>query len=188
MRKARFLLVSLTTFLSLTACGDHLGNYQIEEVRMVSEMPRGDEEVFPDPLPYREFIRIELSSSANLNRMETGPGLYTDADFCPIGNRNQIIVFGPLGTDGHALENWRRTSAFQPSEKDGRFHYFVYVVPKSPARKRFGNSPDLIPAYDVWKARRPICLRFFVAGYNLVKSRSDVVELPGDVLQRALRN
>ena len=187
MAQRHIWLFSLAALFSLSACGEHLGNYEVEEGRRVSETPRGDAVDFPHPV-YREFLRIELSSSTNLNRMDTGAGLYVDADFCPMDNRLQIIAFGPLATDGHSVENWLRTTALQPSDKDGRFHYYVYVVPRSPARKPYSNSPDLIPEYDLRTADKDICLRFFIPGYNIVKSRSDVVEVPASALQTALRD
>lgn len=171
--------------ICLNACGDHLGTYTLEEVTLVRELPQNDTLDWPAH-PYPEFLRIELSSEANLNTANTGPGLYTDADFCPLRNSNRLIAFEPIATDERALQDYRRGRKLVANARDGRFHYFVYVVPSSSQRKPYTNSTDNIPAYDLRRQKQDICLRFFVPGYNLITSRSDVVRIPTQVLARAL--
>jgi hypothetical protein len=116
--------------LGLSACGDHLGDYRAEDVRMVREIPPHLSVTGMLP-PYPQYVRIELSSQANLNLAETGAGLYTEADFCPLREGNRMIAFGPAASDGKAVESWLRTGGLTPDRRDGRFHYFVYVVPGS---------------------------------------------------------
>jgi hypothetical protein len=175
-------LVAMT--LSLTACGEHLGDYSIADVRLVREIP--PDAVDGRSAPYAEYLRVELTSKTNLNRAKTGPGLYTDADFCPLRNPDRMIVFGPVGNDGKAVEGWRR-DRFAPDRRDGRYHYLIYVVPSSPPRKLFANSTGDIPGYDVGKEVRDLCVRFHVPGYNIIPSRSKTVRVAGALVKAAFQ-
>jgi hypothetical protein len=169
--------------LWLSACGDHLGEYQLEDVRVVRNIPA----VALDgrnPPSTSDYLRIELSSNSSLYAANTGPGLYTDADFCPLRNPHRLIAFGPIARDGTAVEEYKRDDELR-RESDGRYHYFVYLAPTSPPRKLFDNSKDLIPAYDVRTQGRDLCLRFFVPGYNIIPSRSDTMRIPAETLERA---
>jgi hypothetical protein len=159
----------------------------MENVRLVRELPQNETIDWP-PHSYPEFLQVELSSDFNLNEANTGPGLYTDADFCPLRNSNRLIAFEPIAADQHAVEGWRRGRQLTRDRRDGRYHYFVYVVPTSPARKLFNNSEDQIPAYDLRQQRRSICVRFFVPGYNIIASHSDPVEVPTDMIEKAFES
>jgi hypothetical protein len=176
-------LFALTTCLS--GCGDHLGTYTLEDVTLVRQLPQNDTLNWP-ALPYPEFLRIELSSEANLNTANTGPGLYTDADFCPLRDSNHLIAFEPIGTDERSVQDYAGVRKLVSDPRDGRFHYFVYVVPSSARRKPYTNSSENIPAYDLRRQKQDICLRFFVPGYNVITSRSDTIRIPAQVLARAL--
>jgi len=151
----------------------------------VRQLPHNDTLDWPAH-PYSEYLRIELSSEFNLNAAHTGPGLYTDADFCPLSNADQIIAFEPVASDELAVEDWRRGKGLSPDSRDRRYHYFVYVVPSSPPRKLYSNSEDQIPGYDLRRQRSDLCFRFYVPGYNIIPSRSDTVRVPVEVLARAL--
>lgn len=181
VRRAAFFALAL----GLSACGDHLGTYKLEDVRVVQQLPQRNTPDWP-AYPYSQYLRIELSSEFNLNTANTGPGLYTDADFCPLRDPNRLIAFGPVANDELPVESWKRQQRLAPDRRDGRYHYFVYVVPSSSQRKLFTNSTDQIPAYDLRHDQRPICIRFFVPGYNIIKSRSDAVEIPAQSIARAL--
>jgi hypothetical protein len=182
--RLRFITVLPAMALGLGACGDYLGEYEVEEVRLVREIP-SDASPTGEPLPYRQYIRVELSSGANLNAAETGPGLYTDADFCPLRNPHRIIAFGPLASDGKAVESWNRSGGLSPDNRDGRYHYFVYVVPNSPPRKLLRNSTDVIREYDLRAGGHDLCLRFFVPGYNIIASRSGTVRIAARLIATA---
>ncbi|CAA9526459.1 MAG: hypothetical protein AVDCRST_MAG31-1975 [uncultured Sphingomonas sp.] len=176
------LLVAAFT-VCLSGCGDYLGEYRLEDVRLTNELPADalDGKFVPDG---RQFFRVELSSDTSLYAAETGPGLYTDADFCPLSNPHRLIAFGPVASDEKAVEDYRRERELKPSG-DGRYHYFVYLVPRSAPRKLISNSDDIIPAYNLTDANRDICVRFFVPGYNIIKSRSSTVKVPADRLSAA---
>jgi hypothetical protein len=169
--------------LSLSGCGDHLGAYTIDDVRLVAALPQNDTLDWP-PHPYPEFLRIELSSSFDLSGVNTGPGLYTDADFCPLRNSHRLIAFGPISNDETYVDG--RSRRLEPDPRDGRYHYLVYVVPSSPPRKLYTNSKQQIPGYDLRKQKQEICLRFFIPGYNLVPSRSDVLRISSDRLTSSI--
>ena len=182
--KRLVLTTVLTLPLWLSACGDHLGEYRMEDVRLVRAIPPAAVDGRTDS-PYPEFVRIELSSPASLYDAETGPGLYADVDFCPLRNPDRLIAFGPLANDEDGVESWKRRKALTPDRRDKRYHYFVYVVPRSPPRKLFTSSEDTIPGYDLRKQRRGICLRFHVPGYNIIPSRSDTVQIRAETLATA---
>lgn len=182
MRRA---LVSLL-MVPLAGCGDYLGDYRLEDVQLVADIPP----VATDGMKYQrasEYVRIELSSEASLYAANTGPGLYANVDFCPLRNPDQIIAFGPVASDEKAVESWKRNEVLKPDPHDQRYHYFVYVVPRSSARKIFANSEKEVPGYDLRRQRQDVCLRFFVGGYHIVPSRSDTVEVPAHAIEAALR-
>ena len=176
---------SVIMLCGLVGCGEYLGDYKVSDVRLVREMPLGDEPSGPNP-PYPRYLRVELASTASLYTAHTGPGLYTKADFCPFDNGDALIAFGPQATDGHAVEDWKRQTPLQRDKQDGLYHYFVYIVPSSPARKLFANSESTIPEYNILSQRKPICVRFFVPGYNITASRSNTIEISAEQLSQAL--
>lgn len=176
------LTAAMPMLLGVSACGDHLGDYQLEDVRIVEHIPAEALDGGTAPST-AEYIRIEVSSKTSLYAAKTGPGLYTDADFCPLRDAHRLIAFGPIASDGKAVEDYKREEELRP-ERDGRYHYFVYVAPSSPPRKLFSNSDDVIPAYDVREKKGDVCLRFFVPGYNIIPSRSDTVRIGAETLAR----
>lgn len=175
----------LSLAVPLSACGDHLGAYEVEEVRLVDQLPQNDTLDWP-PHPYAEFLRIEVSSTSNLSAINTGPGVYTDADFCPLRDAYRLLALGPIANDETFIDG--RSRHLIPDRRDGRYHYLIYVVPSSSARKLFSNSVDEKPPYDLRKQGRDLCLRLFLAGYNLIPSRSDVIKVPAKTLADALRS
>jgi hypothetical protein len=182
--KRLVVILVLSLPLWVSGCGDHLGEYRTEDVRLVPAIPPAAVNGMTNS-PYPEFVRIELSSPTNLYDAKTGPGLYADADFCPLRNPNRMIVFGPVANDEDAVERWKRKKALTPDSRDKRYHYFVYVVPRSPPRKLFSNSKDTITGYDLRNQPRDICLCFHVPGYNIVPSRSDTVKIHAETLSAA---
>ena len=172
---------ALGMVFGLSACGDHLGTYTVEDARLVRDLPQNETLDWPRH-SHPEYLRIELSSLFDLSGANTGPGLYTDADFCPLRDSHRLIAFEPIAKDEVAVGHRR----LRPDRRDGRFHYFVYVVPSSPSRKLFANSEDQIPEYDLRQQRRDICLRAFVPGYNITPSRSDIIRVSADTLARGL--
>ncbi len=185
MKQIFLPMTCLIASFNLSACGEKLGTFQVQDAHLVRQLPQGDETA-PFTNPYPEYLRIEISSRANLNAADTGAGLYVNADFCPFDNRDQIIAFGPLATDEHAVESWLRRDKLKPDHRDGRFHYFVYLVTKSPPRKIFSNSPNEIVGYDLVAQRQDICFRFSVPGYNIIPSQSDIVQVPIELVRNAI--
>ena len=169
----------------LVACGDNLGDYRLEDVRVVEDISQVAIEGMEFQAP-SEYLRVELSSEASLYTANTGPGLYADADFCPLKNADQMIAFGPVATDEKAVESWKRDDVLQRDPHDQRYHYFVYIVPSSPQRKIFANSDDT-PAYDLRRQVRDVCVRFHVPGYNIQASSSNTVQIPANAIEGAFR-
>lgn len=170
----------------LNACGEHLGEYQFEDVLLVHSLPTAAVDG-KNPQPYREYLRVELSSQTSLFAAKAGPGLYTDADFCPLRDQNRLIAFGPVATDGNAVEDWKRKGALALNLRDKRYHYFVYLVPSSPPRKIFASSGHAMQAYDLRRQKQAVCLRFHIPGYNIIPSRSDVVQIHAETLASAFK-
>lgn len=179
------IVLAAALIVATGGCGEHLGAYRAEDVRLVSTIPPAALDGVE--VPYKEYLRIELSSPKSLYAAETGGGLYTEADFCPLRNRYQMVGFGPVSTQGRRVESWAGGQAPSRRSRDGRFHYFVYIVPQSAARKPYPNADETLPAYDLRRQRRDICLRFFAPGYNIIPSRSDTVRIPADSIAAALR-
>jgi hypothetical protein len=177
------LAAGLPLALFLSSCGDHLGEYQLQDVRLVRQIPE-DALDGRDAPSSSEYLRVELSSETSLYAANTGAGLYTDADFCPLRDPHRLIAFGPIASDGKAVEDYKREEELRP-EGDGRYHYFVYLALSSPARKLFSNSDDVIAEYDLRQQRRDVCVRFFVPGYNITPSRSTTVAIPASTLLAA---
>ena len=182
MQKALLLLT-----LMLGGCGDYLGEYRLERVRLVDTVPLVARYGMNYPRSTK-YLRIEVSSNVSLYAANTGPGLYADVDYCPLNNPDRMIAFGPLAADDKAVESWKRNSILRPDSGDRRYHYFVYVAASSAARKLFMNSTDEIPAYDLRRPEDDVCLRFHVPGYNIIPSRSDKVKVPARDIEAAVRD
>lgn len=188
MRGPRRLFAVIAILIGLNGCGSHLGEYKVEDVTVVHRYPEDGSEyddVAAIASHYHEFVRVEISSVFNLFDADTGAGLYTNADFCPMRNDHRIIAFEPRASDEKAVESWKRTEKYAPNGNDGRYHYFVFLVSRSPARKIFSNDSGLIEEYDLRSANAPICLKFSVPGYNLTPSQSSVIQVSRELLGKA---
>ncbi len=181
----RRLPIFLSLPLWLSACGDHLGEYQVKHVKLVHALPPAA--IDGKSSQPGEYLRVELSSRTSLYAAQTGAGLYTDADFCPLRNRIRLIAFGPVASDENAVEDWKRKGPLTPDPRDNRYHYYVYLGPSSPPRKLLANWEDTIPAYDLRGQDRDVCLRFFIPGYNVIPSQSDVVRVSGETIASAFK-
>jgi hypothetical protein len=184
-RKHFFLLSLMTPMAALSGCGERLGSYAVGNVQLVTEAP-SELGIQNNPPPYSEFIRIDLTSEFNITTAETGPGLYADADFCPVSDWGRMIAFGPLDAAGRPVEDWKREGEPARRHKDGRFHYSVYLVPNSAPRKPYSNAETTYPGYDLRRADGDVCLRFFVPGYNITESESDAIKVSGKKIRDAL--
>lgn len=177
----------LGLIFALGACGDHLGSYRVDDVRLVHEFPvakDGFDDIADIASHYPNFIRVAVSSSFNLSKADTGAGLYTDADFCPLNNA-QIVAFEPRASDGGFVDGWRRKSALTADPRDGLFHYYVYIAQAAPPRRIVTNPTEMYAAYDLKTGNRPVCFRFMVPGYTIGGSKSDIVVISADALSKA---
>lgn len=176
------LTAALLLFSLLSACGDYLGDYRIDKIQVVSVVPSNavDGRQLPSDTVY---FRIALSSNASLYAANTGPGLYTEADFCPFWDPDRLIAFGPIASDGEPVEDYKRSKELKRGA-DQRYHYLIYVATSSPTRKIFFNS-NQIPSYDLTTGERDVCVRFYVPGYNITPSRSGYITIPARLLREA---
>lgn len=181
-------LAATVLALQLGACGPNLGDYRVVDVKLVkvfSGDPNSYDSIAEGAKRFPEFLRIEVSSQFDLSKAETGGGLYVEGDRCPIKNSDRLIALDVRASDELPTEDWLRKVPLRANAVDHKFHYFIYVVPSSPARKVFTNSSDTIDAYDLQRVPKPICLRLFAPGYYITKSRSRTIEVSADSIARA---
>lgn len=184
MRKTgRLAFVSGITWL-LTGCGQYLGSYRAESARAVTDVPNSH---FGKPSPpYGEYLEIRLASKTSLTSIgRKVDAVYVDADFCPLRDRNGLIVFGPFSDEVRDLSLPRHASTLRAG-RDGLFRYRLYVVPAYNAHRVSAPGQLQLPTYDLREAKRDLCLRLFAAGYNLIESRSDIIRVPADMISAAL--
>jgi hypothetical protein len=177
-RRALGLLCALA---ALGGCGQYLGDYQVESVRLVRELPRA----YP-VTPYPEYFEIELSSEVDLSAPEAEvEAVYPEADFCPLRDSEGVIVLGPVTDEGQDLVEQFLTRRMR-RQPDGRFHYRLFVVAAHPM-PGVGYIGEMMerPRYDLRPGRRDLCLRLFTPGYNLIPSRSGTIRVPSTLLLRA---
>jgi hypothetical protein len=181
---ARFTFV-LAGLLPLAGCGQYLGSYSVESVRVVTEMPKSD---FGTPTPsYGQYLEIRVASSTSLTSIgRTVDGVYLDSDFCPIRNKNALIAFGPFSDDGRDLSLPSDASPVHVGS-DGLFRYRLYVAVASAADQAAKPGQIQLPTYDLHSSDHDLCLRLFAPGYNLIKSRSETIRVPAHLVSAALK-
>lgn len=182
MKIAARLSAHLSAFLLLTGCGQYLGDYTAESARLTAEVPLPNK----TSSSYGEFLEVRLISDTSLTSLaDEIDGLYVDADFCPLRDRNGLIAFGPFSESGDDLGLPSAAPALRPGA-DGQFHYRIYipVAHHAEAATRAGQSQ--LPTYDLRETDGAVCLRLFAPGYNLIKSRSDTVMVPANMISTAL--
>ena len=184
MGNAQRLTSAVTSLLSLTGCGQHLGSYAVEEVRVVAEIPRAH---YGSPSPsYGKYLEIRLASKTSLTSIGGKiDAVYVDADFCPLSNRNGLIAFGPYSNEGQDLSLPSDANALKAS-RNGLFRYRIYVVAGYKAERAKGPGQIQLPTYDLNGSNRDLCLRLFAPGYNLIKSRSEIIRVRAELVSSAL--
>ena len=183
MRSVHRIAVVLAGLLSLAGCGRYLGSYAVEEVRVVTEVPKSH---LGSPSPsYGRYIEIRLASKTSLTSIRHD-AIYVDADSCPLRNRNGLIAFGPYSNDAQDLGLPAEATPLRAGS-DGLFRYRLYVVVAYKAQRATQPGQLQLPTYDLKRSNRDLCLRLFAPGYNLIKSRSDTIRVPGQTVSTALR-
>lgn len=185
MRRAQRLTLALAGLLPLTGCGQHLGTYAVEQVRVVTEIPQSH---FGSPSPsYGRFLEIRLASKTSLTSIgRKVDAVYVDADFCPLRNRDGLIAFGPYSNDEQDLGLPGDANALKAG-RDGLFRYRLYVVVAYRAQRATEPGELQLPTYELQGSNRDLCLRLFAPGYNLIRSRSDTIRVPAEIVSTALR-
>ncbi|MEO6360456.1 MAG: hypothetical protein ABIO43_07795 [Sphingomicrobium sp.] len=179
------LLAAICLVLQLAACGEHLGDYSVETVKLVTDTSIPAEHR-PSPT-YGEYLEIQLASQTNL--VEIGDkldGVYVDADSCPLHDPNGFIAFGPFGDDGQDLGVPSAAPALRV-HRDGRSRYRIFLAVGYRGRPATKPGQIELPTYDLRNANRDVCLRLSAPGYNLIKSRSDTIRVPVSVIAAALK-
>lgn len=181
MIKSFLSVLCLTT---IAGCGQPLGEYQIEAVRVVTEAP------LPEGVratPFGRYLKVTLSSETSLTAIsEEIDGVYAHADFCPFTDRYSLTTFGPFGSND---EDLGVPNVVNPMKKDsdGKFHYTVFIVPEHPmANVEYSETALNRESYNLGVADRDVCLRLDAPGYNIIPSKSEVVRIPRQTIKAAL--
>ena len=177
-----FLVVLCLT--TIAGCGQPLGKYQIEAVRLVTEAPLPEGVRAP---PFGRYLKVELSSETSLTAIsEEIDAVYAHADFCPFDDRYSLTTFGPFGSNGEDLGVPSVANRLKKGS-DGKFHYSVFIVPKHPmANVEYSETALNRDAYDLGETDKDVCLRLDAPGYNIIPSDSDVVRIPRQTIKAAL--
>ena len=178
--------VFAASLLCLLSRGDHFGNYDVLDARLVDAIPCAAMDGAASR-PGSEYIEVDLTSRTSLQSKQTGAGLYVLADFCPFEDEWDVIAFGPTDRSGQPVENWRRINPMQ-SDRRGRYQYRIYLAPSAPERQSVRHGAPPHPAYDLRRDQRDVCVRFFVPGYNIIASRSNTIRIPATLIAAALRS
>lgn len=185
MTSAQRLTLALVNLLALTGCGQYLGSYAVEQVRVVKVIPPS--ELGPPSPSYGRYLEIGLASKTNLTAIgQKVDAVYVDADFCPLSNRNGLIAFGPYDDYERDLGLPGSARPLKPG-KDGLFRYRLYVVVSYRAKQATQPGQLQLPTYNLMGSDRDLCLRLFAPGYNLIKSRSGTIRVPADLVSSAVR-
>jgi hypothetical protein len=184
MQGARLSL--LLALLLLSGCGQNLGAYDVEEVRLTTDVPlRSDTAAH-----YGQFLEVHLTSKTSLtalaDEIDGIDGVYVDADFCPLRNEDGVIAFGPFSDDGKDLGLPSSAPALR-SASNGWFHYRIYVPIAFRAEPTTKPGQIQLPTYDLRTTRSDLCLRFFAPGYNITRSHSEPITVPAKLISEALK-
>jgi hypothetical protein len=185
MKTAQRFTLAFATLLPMTGCGQNLGDYAVEDIRVVPDIPRSHVGS-PSP-PYDRYLEIRLASKTNLTSIgRKVDAVYVDADFCPLRNPNGLIAFGPYSDNKQDLGLPGEAKALDAG-KDGLVRYRLYVVAAYKATQAFEPGHVQLPAYNLQAGDRDLCLRLFATGYNLIKSRSETIRVPADMVASAIK-
>lgn len=182
----------------LAGCGNPLGTYHVRRVTVVpgSALKTVDPEECSSCNPGQQLLRIEFTSTTDLEAASGGHDLYVHGDFCPLKNEYQLGILGPYYNDRPRLLS-RRITSYRKSP-DGRVVMSVESENRHPTRDatdRYVYTAYLAPsesagqfsaAYDLRRDTRDLCLRIVSPGYYLIPSRSQVFKISGATIQTAL--
>ena len=183
MRRARRFAAIAGMGLLLSACGQYLGSYTVDGAHVATELPKS---TFGPAQPGR-YLEIDLASQTSLTAISSKvDGVYVDADFCPLRNPYALVAFGPYGDDGRDLGLPSNAAPLSP-DRDGHFRYRVYIAIAFKPERATEPGQTPLPSYDLRGINRDICVRLFAPGYNLIKSVSNTIKVPGSVISRALK-
>ncbi len=175
------LFLAIATLL-LTGCGQHLGRYTVESVRVTTDVPLPAETASH----YGQFLEVRLGSETSLTALgDKVGGVYVDADFCPLRDTNGLIAFGPFSDRREDLGVPSLAPPLQRSAS-GRFQYRIYLPVAYRAQPATQPGQLQLPTYDLRQTKSDLCLRLYAPGYDVIKSRSEIVRVPADVVSGAL--
>jgi hypothetical protein len=185
MRKGHRLFVLFAGVFPLVGCGQYLGSYAVEEAHVVTGIPKSH--MGSPPPSYGQYLEIRLASKTNLTSLLPDvTALYVGADFCPLRNDDGLIAFGPYSDDAQDLSEPHDARPLKAAN-DGLFRYHLYVVVAYKAQRATQPGQVQLPTYDLKRSNRDLCLRLFAPGYNLTRSRSDMIRVPARMLSTALK-
>jgi hypothetical protein len=166
---ARLSILSAT--LLLVGCGQDLGAYAVEAARVTTDVPLRAEMA----AHYGQFLEVRVASRTSLTALaDEIDGVYVDADFCPLRNRDGVIAFGPFDDKGEDLGLPCKAPALRPSA-NGDFHYRFYVPIAYRAEPATKPGQSQLPTYDLRKQKSEpprVCRRPLVVSYAAISMMS----------------
>lgn len=198
----RATLIGLAPVLALGGCGPALGEYRVDDVRVVNwaSLERADPELGADRST--DFlVRVQFSSATDVEVASDGGDLYVHADFCPFRSEYRIGAFGPYYGDRSRYGELRRNirenrdgtkvivvegeNLHPPRDpRTGRYVYTAYIIPYATAFEGPGRERE---GYDLRTSARDLCLRLDHPGYYLTRSKSQTFTVSRTAISAALR-
>lgn len=175
----------LQPMLSQAGYTHDLGDFEIERVSVVQEMPGSG-----DGYDGGGHLRIDLASTSQLSLGYPTYWIGVASDYCPLTDDHNLIAMGFYG-DG---KSFRDSSVGQSLKKsaDGLYHYAVYVVraypPPGKTRDDFGGpqtGPYAQNRYDIVHEKKDLCLQFFGGDHYNVFARSSGIRVSYEAVRRA---
>jgi len=158
-------------------CDQDLGDYSVEGVEFVSELPFREHD-----WPPARYIVIDLTSHFDLAAVgDPVHAIHIFADYCPLEDDHGLIAFGPLDPAGDRLPS-AHSAARHPN---GSYRYQVALVPAHPMPEVDYAPGSWPPEYNILRDAKDVCLRIVGMDHHNIYARSSVIRVPFERIARA---
>ena len=153
-------MLGLACCTSLTACGTEVDDLRFVRIEVVGARELLPSELRDWPLPGR-IVRIEFRTSQNIRTIARDKELNVRADVYFCGNKAHVLsklryVFDSEGFLGHMPA---------PAQSGDGSSIYLYVAEGAEARRDIESGERSIPAYDLSRDARDVCVQLH--GYNM---------------------
>ena len=171
-------------FLSAAGYTHDLGDFEVERVAFVMEMP-GPGEGYDGG----GYLKLELASKQQFSLEYPTYWLGVASDYCPLTDDNRLLAFGYF-FDGRSL--WSPSGSQAEKSADGMYRYDIYVVraypPPGKTHDDYGTpqtGPNRQSEYDIIADQTDLCLQVFGGDHYNVFARSSVIRVRYQDIRRA---